>query len=234
MKDYQAFQFKQFSVSHSESGMKIGTDAVLLGAWADLSECRRILDVGTGSGILALMAAQRNDKAQIDAVELDVAAVKEACGNVDNSPWPLRINVINCDFKNFSSLEKYDYIISNPPFFETGARAPEQKRAMARHTDSLSFEEFFKCCKKLLANRGLIGIIAPAEARRKIEFLAGETDLWLQRRVGVRATYKKPIKRYLWEFANTPSELTEGELVLNDGLDRSAYFHSLTKEFYIR
>lgn len=234
MKNYDEFQFKKFAVAHSECGMKVGTDAVLLGAWADLATCRRILDVGTGSGILALMAAQRNDKAQIDAVELDCSAAGEAERNVNNSPWKPRINVINCDFRDFRGSMKYDYVISNPPFFETGERALEQKRAMARHSDTLPFEDFFRCCRKLLADDGTIGIIAPAEAKQRIEFLAGETNLWLRRRTAVRTTSKRPIKRYLWEFTNCQVELVEDELTLHEGENRSKRFNDLTKEFYLR
>lgn len=150
MKTLDVFQFKQFSVRHAKSGMKVGTDSVLLGAWADFVARNRILDVGAGTGILALMAAQRNADAMVDAVEIDAVAAEEALQNAENSAWGGRIKIFECDFLRFESGSKYDYIVSNPPFFDSGERAPDARRAMARHTDTLPFSEFFGRCKSLL------------------------------------------------------------------------------------
>ena len=132
MKTLDVFQFKQFSVRHAKSGMKVGTDSVLLGAWADFVARNRILDVGAGTGILALMAAQRNADAMVDAVEIDAVAAEEALQNAENSAWGGRIKIFECDFLRFESGSKYDYIVSNPPFFDSGERAPDARRAMAR------------------------------------------------------------------------------------------------------
>lgn len=168
MKTLDVFQFKQFSVRHAKSGMKVGTDSVLLGAWADFVARNRILDVGAGTGILALMAAQRNADAMVDAVEIDAVAAEEALQNAENSAWGGRIKIFECDFLRFESGSKYDYIVSNPPFFDSGERAPDARRAMARHTDTLPFSEFFGRCKSLLSDDGLVGLIAPAEVRQTI------------------------------------------------------------------
>lgn len=233
MKTLDEFQFKQFSVRHAKSGMKVGTDAVLLGVWADFVARNRILDVGAGTGILALMAAQRNADAMVDAVEIDAVAAEEALQNAENSAWSGRIKIFECDFLRFESGSKYDYIVSNPPFFDSGERAPDARRAMARHTDTLPFSEFFGRCKSLLSDDGLVGLIAPAEVRQTIEFWAGEANLWLRRRTAVRTTLKKPIRRYLWEFSNLPAALEESEIVLQEGPERSREFKMLTEAFYI-
>ena len=227
MKTLDEFQFRQFSVRHAKSGMKVGTDAVLLGAWADFVARNRILDVGAGTGILALMAAQRNADAMVDAVEIDTVAAEEALHNAENSVWSGRIRIFECDFLRFESGLKYDYIVSNPPFFDSGERAPDA------HTDTLPFSEFFCRCKSLLSDDGLVGLIAPAEVRQTIEFWAGEANLWLRRRTAVRTTLKKPIRRYLWEFSNLPAALEESEIVLQEGPERSREFKMLTEAFYI-
>ncbi len=228
------FEFKQFSIRQSSSEMKVGTDSVLLGAWADLGDARSILDVGAGTGILSLMAAQRNPLAFIDAIELDEAAAEEAEINFSNSLWKDRLSERNCDFLEFDTTERYDYIISNPPYFDGGIKAPNTRRAMARHNDSLPFGKFFEKATSLLADRGVIGLIAPIEVKEIIEFQAGENNLWIKKRVGVRTTEGKPIKRFLWEFANYPAEVEEGVITLQDSGRRSLEFVRLTKDFYIR
>ncbi len=228
------FEFKQFSVRQSSSEMKVGTDSVLLGAWADTVCAQRILDVGAGTGILSLMSAQRNPTAHIDAIELDNSAAKEAEYNFRNSPWNDRLSISNSDFLNFDTDRKFDYIISNPPYFDGGIKAPDSRRAMARHNDSLPFEKFFKKASSCLAQKGIIGIIAPVEVKEMIEFHAGENNLWIRRRVGVRTTGKKPIKRFLWEFANYMVEIDEGVITLQNADERTPEFVGLTKDFYIR
>ena len=232
--DENIFEFKQFSIWQSSSEMKVGTDSVLLGAWADLVNSHRILDVGSGTGILSLMAAQRNPLALIEAIELDKSAAQEAKCNFSNSPWSDRLSIFNCDFLTFDTEERYDYIISNPPYFDSGIKAPNSRRAMARHNDSLPFEELFKKATSMLAANGIIGIIAPVEVKEIIEFQAGENNLWIKRRVGVKTAENKPIKRYLWEFANYLVEISEAEMTLQHSGKRSLEFVRLTEDFYIR
>ena len=228
------FEFKEFSVKQSDSMMKIGTDSVLLGTWADSTKAKHILDIGTGTGILALMTAQRNPIATIDAIELDSIAANEARENFNKSPWANRIQVFKCDLADYSPQKKYDYIISNPPYFETGIKAPDLRRAMARHSDSLPYSLFFEKAAKHLNIHGIIGIVAPTEVKDRIEFYAGENNLWIKRRFAVQTSSKKPIKRYLWEYTNYPVELEEGRIVLAEGNERSLEFKNLTKDFYIR
>ena len=153
----------------------------------------------------------------VDAVEIDAVAAEEALQNAENSAWGGRIKIFECDFLRFESGSKYDYIVSNPPFFDSGERAPDARRAMAGHTDTLPFS----------------GLIAPAEVRQTIEFWAGEANLWLRRRTAVRTTLNKPIRRYLWEFSNLPAALEESEIVLQEGPERSREFKMLTEAFYI-
>lgn len=233
MSSNDVFNFKHFRVNQTGCGMRIGTDSVLLGAWADISGCKRILDVGAGTGVLSFMAAQRCQCAQIDAVEIDVVASNVAQENVVNSQWGNRISIYNCDFLDFDGDKNYDYIITNPPYFDTGERAHDSRRAQARHTDSLPFDRLLGKCASLLASEGRIGIIAPSVARRNIEFLAGEMNLWLHRRLSVRTTAKKEVSRYLWEFTNCPSSPIDEEIILQSGGSRSQRFDELTNDFYI-
>lgn len=214
--------------------MKVGTDSVLLGAWADLLGAHRILDVGSGTGILSLMAAQRNPLARIEAIELDESAAQEAEYNFFSSPWNDRLAIFNCDFRNLNTEQRYDYIISNPPYFDGGIKAPNSRRAMARHNDSLPFDELFKKASSILAANGIIGIIAPIEVKGIIEFQAGENNLWIKRRVGVRTAENKPIKRYLWEFSNYMVEIEDSEITIQNSGKRSPEFVRLTEDFYIR
>ena len=133
------FSFKQFTVYHDRCAMKVGTDGVLLGAWTDVSGARDILDIGTGTGLIALMLAQRSE-AHIVAVDIDEDAVKQAKENVEKSPWPGRIEVERHDICCFNSDIRYDVIVSNPPYFFNSLKCPDGQRNIARHTVGLNFE----------------------------------------------------------------------------------------------
>ncbi len=142
--------------------MKVGTDGVLLGAWADCDNAKRILDIGTGTGLIALMMAQRS-QAQIDAIEIDEHASEQAIENVNRSPWASRVNVINKSLQDYSKVENkaYDLIVSNPPYFQNSMFAPDKKRTDARHNSNLELEDLLKGAKKLLSNDGKLSIILP-------------------------------------------------------------------------
>ena len=150
------FQFKQFTVWHDQCAMKVGTDGVLLGAWASVERARRILDIGTGTGLVALMLAQRSLlDAKIVALEIDEAAAGQARENVARSPWQERIEVVQADFKKYRSSDKFDVIVSNPPYFVDSLECPDRQRAAARHNDSLTYEELLEGVNRLLAADGL-------------------------------------------------------------------------------
>ena len=134
------FEFKQFTVWHDKCAMKVGTDGVLLGAWANVESAKHILDVGTGTGLIALMLAQRTVQADVTAIEIDSMAAIQARENIAHSPWKNRITLFNCDFRYFHDDLKYDLIVSNPPYFVNALKCLDKQRNMARHTDLLYYE----------------------------------------------------------------------------------------------
>ena len=162
MKSGSHFHFKKFSVAHDKSTHKVGTDGVLLGAWVSLEEVQRILDVGTGTGVISLMLAQRTpETVTIDAVEIEEDDALQAAENVRQSPWPEKIKVYHKTIQAFSPGKKYDLIISNPPFFVESWLPPEKKRSQARHTEQLSFEELLESATRLLSANGRLAVILP-------------------------------------------------------------------------
>src|ERR1051326_3554605 len=158
----QTFFFKQFTIHQDKCAMKVGTDAVLLGAWVDPKNAGRILDIGTGTGIIALMLAQKCS-AQIDTIDLDENSCIQARENVDNCPWRERINVIHTSLQHFSEdpTHRYDLVVTNPPYFEHSTKASEEKRTVARHTALLSSRALLECVLKLLEQIGRFCMIAP-------------------------------------------------------------------------
>ncbi|MDP2113785.1 MAG: methyltransferase, partial [Bacteroidota bacterium] len=157
------FQFKQFRIIQDKSAMKVGVDGVLLGVWANVSGAKRILDIGTGTGLIALMMAQRNADARIDAVEIEPDAFQEAVYNIQQSPWNERIQIELCSFQEFAGKAglKYDLIVSNPPYFTNGHKAPLENRATARHSDSLSLGDLISGAIGLLNETGKIALVLP-------------------------------------------------------------------------
>jgi tRNA1Val (adenine37-N6)-methyltransferase len=247
------FRFKQFAVWHDRCAMKVGTDGVLLGAWCGCEGRKRILDVGTGTGLIALMTAQRNPEARIDAVEIDADAAGQAAVNFAESPWAKRLNVILADFGTFAAErdcgEGYDLIVSNPPYFERSLKAKGEQRTMARHTDSLPLERLIAGASRLLTADGVLALVYPIDADARIRALAAEAGLRPKRRVEVRGTPEAAPKRVLAEFRRATSEAAaagvsttfassreqSGELVVE--LARHVYspeYIALTRDFYLK
>ena len=176
------FRFKQFTVWHDRCAMKVGTDGVLLGAWCPLphrpiaSSPYRLLDIGTGSGLIALMLAQRlssqspiaNNPYTIDAIDMDADAVNQANYNFEQSPWAKHLHAHQTSLQDWQSQTKYNLIVSNPPYFQSSLKNPDQARATARHTDSLSYGELIRHAARLLADHCRIALILPAEAEQEI------------------------------------------------------------------
>jgi len=201
MKHYKPFQFKQFSIVQNNAAMKVGTDSVLLGAWVKIKPKEHILDIGTGTGILSLMLAQKvNGNCQIDAIEIDAEAMKDACLNFKNSPWPNSLKLIQQDFNLFESDDLYDVIISNPPFFE--GLAPEHKgRSIARNaSNKLNFSNLLGGAAKNLKERGRFYLIIPFENFEKIIGLAITNGLQITRQLNAKPKSNKPINRVLMEL----------------------------------
>lgn len=231
------FRFKQFAVSHAISSMKVGTDAVILGSWADVKNSQTILDIGTGSGIIALMMAQKNSEAQIKAIDIDENSIIEALQNFKQSPWSSRLEAIYIALQNFglSYENHFDHIISNPPFFIKSTPAPEKARHNARHTDTLSANDFFKYSKLLLTETGKISLIIPFYSSNDWIKTAENYNLFLSRITNVLSYPDKPIERILIEFSNKKSSFEAKEFYIRKGkgLGYSDEHIQLTQDFYL-
>ena len=180
------FQFKQFTVWHDKCAMKVGTDGVLLGAWASVRNAHKILDVGTGTGLVALMLAQRSlPDADIVALEIDKAAAGQAGENVARSPWKERIEVVQADFRNYQSSDKFDVIVSNPPYFVDSLECPDQQRNAARHNDSLTYEELLEGVAGLLAEDGAFTIVIPTDVADRVKMTATAKNFYAVRQLNV-------------------------------------------------
>ncbi len=202
------FRFKQFCINQERCAMKVGTDGCLLGAWADLSQSRNILDVGCGSGLIAIMAAQRCLEANITGIELDEEAALQAQENAESSLWKERIKIVHKDFLNYFPQERYDTILSNPPYFTSSMKCPDDKRTKARHDDSLTSKELIAHAYKLLLDSGKLSVIIPSEQKGVWHKQAETIGLHLTR---VTHIYTRPTiapKRVLLEY-------TKGDCNLN-------------------
>ena len=192
--------------------MKVGTDAVLLGSWANVDEAQRILDIGTGSGVIALMAAQRTRATMIDAVEIEKHDAEQAKENVLNSPWPARVFVHSMSIQEFSTPDLYDVIISNPPYFNNSQLPPDQRRHQTRHTVSLNYNTLIVTVCRLLKPDGRFNVILPfAEGLQFID-LAARSQLFCSRKYSFRTRLAKPIERWLLEFSYHKLKCEEGEV----------------------
>lgn len=194
------FKFRQFSIWQDRCPMKVGTDGVLLGAWADVNSRRRILDIGTGTGLIALMAAQRNSSAVITAVEIDRSSAEQASENVAMSPWHDRISVIHSDILDFQSDEKFDAILCNPPYFRNSLRCPESGRNNARHCDTLSFDSLLQKASSLLSENGEFSVIIPTDSVSAFTGMAASAGLQIHRTTDVFTRPEAQPKRTLLSF----------------------------------
>jgi tRNA1Val (adenine37-N6)-methyltransferase len=232
------FIFKQFRINQQDAAMKVGTDGVLLGAWAELDGTeRRMLDIGTGTGVIALMAAQRAPQARIDAVEIDENAARQARQNAEASPWADRLQVYNASVQNFArdAAERYDLILSNPPFFVDSLKAPDAARSAARHTDTLSFDDLAAAADRLLTPAGRFAAIYPTEEAAVFQRVAGGYGLFPCRRLQVKSTPQGAFKRTLTEFSRRETAIAEEELTIETApLRYTAEYIALTRDFYLK
>lgn len=232
-----AFRFKQFSVDDATSTMKVGTDSVLLGAWAGLENSRIILDIGTGSGLLALMAAQRS-KAEIMAIDNDPAAIDSAKLNISLCPWSKRIEILHQSLQDYTEKcmpESFDFIISNPPFFINSLKAPDAGRSNARHTDLLPFEILAAASVKLLTPEGKLSLVLPVNESNIFSRIAEENGLYLHRKMMIIPKQDKPANRVLVEFGFMINRnVSNTTLIIRDlSGEYSREYRELTKDFYL-
>lgn len=211
------FQFKQFSVAHDRCAMKVGTDGVLAGLWPEVQHVRCILDIGTGTGLIALILAQRTPQAFIEAIEPDAAAFGQACENIAASPWPERIAVYRAELQHFQppSAHLYDLIVSNPPFFHRAYLSGQPSRDRARHTVGLTHAELLTHVLRLLAPEGRLALILPVDEGMSFVAEAEKEGLFLRRICRVLPYAGKPPKRLLLSFGyEKPDSLQQEELPL--------------------
>lgn len=235
------FRFKRFAVTNRKSAMKVGTDAVLLGAWAfgDIpseSEGLRILDVGCGTGVLSLMLAQRFPNAKITGVEIEPEAAQEARKNVEASPWRDRVEICQADFLQYAcGAPKFDLIISNPPFFSNGELAPQLSRSMARHEGALNFGTLTSRTAALLNSGGRLAIVAPFESRSRLVAEGISAKLHVCRECIVSTVLRKPPRRIMVEFSESGATEPQVEsLVIHSSTGGfSELYIELTRDFYL-
>ena len=223
------FQFKQFTIQQELCAMKVGTDGVLLGAWAKGGQ--RILDAGTGTGVIALMMAQRYPEAQVMAIDIDEGAVRQAQQNVAQSPFSGRVEVLRKSVQEFDGRDGfygYDAIISNPPFFIDSLAAPDEQRNMARHTQTLTYAELMQAAYRLLSDDGELSVVVPFDYRQRMEDEAIFVGFFPSRVCAVKTTERKPVKRYLLAFRKHPCPCEKELLTIG-----SEAYRQLTQDFYL-
>ena len=230
------FQFKHFLIIQEKAAMKVGTDGVLLGAWVNVQYEKKILDIGTGTGLIALMMAQRTS-AQIIGIEIEKNAAEEAAHNCAMSDWKDRLSVQNISFQEFAEKnnEKFDLIISNPPFFANDQKSKHKNMAIAKHNDLLPMPDLISGCRKLISEEGKLAVISPVIAAKKLIELANETGLFLIRLTEIFPTPQKESNRCLMEFRTKKQTLHKNTLTIFEELSGnfSLPYKELTKEFYL-
>ena len=228
-----SFHFQHFSINQDRTAMKIGMDSVLLGTWCPTPQIGRILDIGTGTGLLALLLAQRTE-CSVDAIEIDSEACMQATENVNNSPYRSRISVLNTSLQLYETVKTYDTIISNPPYFEDSLKSTDLSRNTARHTDTLSFESLFEFAFRLLSNEGNFCIVVPLQSFDRIIEVALESKLYCVQRIDIKGKNTKIAKRVLLEFRKTDLKLSHSTMSIRDADGSySEQFKLLTKDFYL-
>lgn len=227
------FKFKHFEIHQDRCAMKVGTDGVLLGAWA--LGGKRILDIGSGTGLISLMMAQRYPEAQVVGIDLDAEACAEARENVAASPFADRVNIVDCRLQDYESVEKFDAIVSNPPFFLNSLKNPDSKRSMARHADSLPFRELFRGVKLLLSDDGVFSAIVPVEVLEAFGSEGYMHGFYLLRQCGIKTVERKQPKRYLLTFAKHRSMEMDDmvETIMDNEGNSSEWYAKITEEFYV-
>lgn len=229
------FCFKQFEVHQQRCAMKVGTDAVLLGAWIQMQECQSILDVGTGSGVIALICAQRNQKAIIHGIDIHEDSVSDATSNFKNSPWAARLKAQRCDFLKMKSAEPFDFIVSNPPFFSQSLHSSNPDRNAARHDDLLPAEGLILQAIKVLNANGQLALVIPHSEFDRWQHLANANQLHTSRLCHVFSTHDKAPNRMLVQWSKTPAILQEENLIIRD--QNSAFtqeYKTLTQDLYLK
>ena len=239
------FRFQQFTIRQESCAMKVGTDGVLLGAWAQGG--KRILDIGTGTGLIALMMAQRFPDAEITGIDIDENACRQAEQNVAASPFSQRVSIQQASAVDFRLSDKndtlatqtvspFDAIVSNPPYFNHALKNPDEARKIARHTDTLNYSQLFECVSRLLADNGVFSAVIPFDCLSDFQNEAKIAGLFTQRICAVRTIPTRQPRRFLLAFGKHPvpeTEITEETLETHTH-ERSEWYEHLTSTFYLK
>ena len=239
------FQFKQFTIHQDRTAMKVGTDGVLLGAWAPIApQATRLLDIGTGTGLIALMLAQRLEQRlpHIDAIDIDQSSIEQAAENIVNSPFAKYITTYHSSLQDHNPEAKYDAIVCNPPYFVASLKCPDAQRTQARHTDSLSFNDLLQHSARLLNDGGSLSVVLPVNEGNQLIELAPKYGFSLTHLTKVHPTPTAPPKRLLLQFVIRNSQLNHSSLLISHSsltieLARHQYtpeYISLTRDFYLK
>lgn len=226
------FRFQQFSISQSAEVFRVGTDGVLLGALASVENVQNTLEVGTGTGLISLMIAQRNPKAEILAIDINEKAVELAKSNFENSPFSDRLRVEHQSFTQFYFDGKFDLIVCNPPYFEKMEHS--QKDILARQQITLNFEQLIETASKKIAENGIFSVIIPKNSDNFFTEKCSDFGLKIQRRINIKGNANAEIKRCILEFCKNPKNYTEEVLILEKAPRQySDEYLALTKDFHI-
>ena len=231
------FTFKQFFVAHDRCAMKVGTDGILLGAWAPIARVKRVLDIGAGSGLLALMLAQRTDSSvTVDAVELDVDAAAQAAENIAESPWGERVSIYTADIQQWltEQTSRYDLIISNPPYFEQGVECATPQREQARYTSTLDHTTLLSCAAEAITEDGFFCVVLPENIGSVFTEQALSMGWHLRLRTDVAETEQRPPHRVLLAFSPRAGECFTDRLIIRGPEQQySEGYTALTQAFYL-
>lgn len=231
------FEFRQFTINQDKTAMKVGTDGVLLGAWTNAENAKTIIDIGTGTGLIALMLAQKNNNSKITAIEINENAYNQAKENIEKSKFQKNIEVIHSDFRNYAETEnrKFDLIVSNPPFFINSLKNNCENKTQARHNENLPYIDLLKYADKLSHENSNLSLILPVEQKENLLKICEEYNFFCSRITYIKPNPVKSVKRVLMSFVKIKTQLTENELLIEKD-KRHLYsdeFINLTKEFYL-
>jgi tRNA1Val (adenine37-N6)-methyltransferase len=228
------FRFKYFSIKQEKSAMKIGTDSMVLGSLIDVSNKKKVLDIGSGTGVLCLMLAQKSKELDILGIEIDKDTAIEALENCSNSIFSSQINIIHADFLSYEFNSNFDLIVSNPPFFENSYKSENITKNLARHTDTLPFEAMFLKVASILCINGEFSLVLPAKISLKIENIALKLELYLTKEVSIYGKSMN-LNRKILTFSKIKKKKIESELIIRDEFnDYTEEYKTFTEHFHNR
>ena len=228
------FRFQQFRIEQDQCAMKVSTDGILLGAWAPPIDGGRVLDIGTGTGLLALMYAQRNAHVEIDAIEIDPAAAEQAKANFEASRFAERLSLYPQALQDFHPSNSYDLFLCNPPYFAAGITPPENARAQARHVQRLDFKDLIEHCGRLGSEKARLAVIIPMDREKDLIDQLSRSHLSLHQRLLINPSPQKAAHRVLILAGRIPQQLREGSLTIYDEQNRyTSAYQTLTKAYYL-